>query len=274
MGQVFTWEAVRQGHIPQLDSFTEVVDTLRKEIAGEPSIIGALVCGSVIRGDHTIRSDIDCFVVYDHEQEYEAFRYMQQATSRAAQLHVPLGFIPCDMLLAGTRMHHVGISFRRHLEKSIDAGGLLKGDPLKYFTHSLLVEDELESYLRVKMYNLQEAWGQIDTFSEERVVAYLRKLLEAPLHVARKTLAHREPLPVDSKVYIRQHYRLTMPEEMATQLDFLIDMDAWYSHELVSAIRTLDEESYRSTIEHLRTASGRVLAFVRSNLAFIATTPR
>lgn len=274
MGQVFTWDTVRHGRVPLLVSFTEVVAALRQEIIEVPSILSALVCGSVIRGDHTVRSDIDCLVVYDHGREDEAFRYMQKATSYAAAKHVPLGFIPCDLLLAGTRMHHVGTSFRQHLEKSVEVGGLLKGDPLAHFANSSPVQEELESYMRVKMYSLQEAWSQVDTFSDERAAAYLRKLLEAPLHIARKTLAYREQLAADSKVYILQRYAETMPPEMANQLELLTTIDKWYTQELLAAVNAPEEGSYRTILQFLRAMSGEVLKFIRSNLAYVAATAR
>lgn len=274
MGQVFTWDALQRGHVPRLESFVEVVETLRRELSDVSSIPGALVCGSVVRGDHTIRSDIDCFVIYEEAQEHEAFEYMQQATAFAASKYVPLGFIPCDTLLAKTRMHHVGGSFLRHLEKSVEAGGLLKGNPLAEVVHSLRERDELEAYLRVKMYNLQEAWSQVRTFSDERTASYLKKLLEAPLHIARKTLAHIEPLSRDSKSYIQNRYRGVMPRELSLQLDYLVSKDEIYTLELKRAVNAPKEESYRQLLEHLVGQSETVLQFIRSNLAFVATTAR
>ena len=274
MGQVFTWDALQRGHVPRLESFVEVIETLRTELPDVPSIPGALVCGSVVRGDHTIRSDIDCFVIYEEDKEHEAFEYMQQATTFAASRYVPLGFIPCDTLLAKTRMHHVGGSFLRHLQKSVEAGGLLKGDPLAEVVHSLPERDELEAYLRVKMYNLQEAWSQVRTFSEERTAPYLKKLLEAPMHIARKTLAHIEPLGRDSKSYIQNRYRGVMPAELWMQLDWLVSKDEYYTAELKKLTSTPNEEAYRKLLEYLLSKSEIVLQFIRGNLAFIAATAR
>jgi predicted nucleotidyltransferase len=273
MGQVFTWDAVRRGHVPQLESFDRVIDSLRREITTVPSIVGAIVCGSVTRGDHTVRSDIDCFVLYDHRHDRAVFSYMQEASDHAAAQHVPLNFIPCDTLLAETRMHHIGISFAQHLQKSIDAGGLLKGNPLALITPSIHVRDELESYMRKKMHTLQENWSQISTFSEERVASYLRKLLEAPLHIARKVLAHREPLSLDSKAYIRKRYRSSMPVDLVSRLDYLIAADEWYTDELYKALAHPNRHAYRSVLTKLVDLSPRVLRFVRSNLACIAATP-
>lgn len=273
MGQVFTWEEVRDGHVPRLSSFTQVIDDIRMTISGEDAILGALVCGSVTRGDYTVRSDIDCFVLYDYERERKAFSFMQKASALAMMKYVPLCFIPCDTQLASTRMHHIGSSFRHHLEKSIEAGGLLKGNPLQVLAHSRSEKEELEAYLRVKMYNLQEAYAQSPTFSDERMASYLKKLLEAPMHIARKTLAHNENLENDSKSYIKEQYRESMPRMMSDHLSRLIGLDDRYTEEL-DDLECPDEGGYHALLSLILAHSEEVLAFIRSNLAFVAEKAR
>jgi predicted nucleotidyltransferase len=274
MGQVFTWEEVRDNKIPRLGDFARVIKKLRSSVASEDSILGVLACGSTIRGDYNVRSDIDCFVLYDHERQSEAFAWMQEATREARLYRVPLVCIPCDIQLAGTRMHHVGKSFYRHMEKSAEAGGILKGNPLESIAESTPERDELESYLRMKMYNLQESWGLARTFSEERMVSYLKKMLEAPMHVARKTLTHREPLVQDSKVYVVSHYVDLMPRAMAGQLESLVELDAMYSRELFSHRRVFRKPEYERLLASILSRSEDVLSFVRANLTFIAEKAR
>lgn len=274
MGQVFSWNALKKGQIPRLEDFPRVVSRVRDEMLGEASIVGSLACGSVIRGDHNMRSDIDCFVLYDHERQAEAFAFMQKATALAARLYVPLCFIPVDTLLVKTRLHHVGASFREHLKRSIAAGGLLKGDPLQDVASSVQEEDELEAYLRVKMYNLQEAWGKALTFSDERRVSYLQKLLEAPMHVARKTLAHQGLLTSDSKAHVQITYRRSMPRPMADQLEALVMLDTLYTQDLMEQRMHPNERTYAQLLSQLLAESDKVLAFIRANLAFVAATAR
>lgn len=274
MGQVFTWTAIRQGHVPRLPDFVRVVDRLRREIARESSIIGSIGCGSVFRGDMNLRSDIDVFVLYAHNRESEAFAFMQGMSAYAKSLYVPLGCIPCDTLVASTRMHHLGPSFRRHLERCADVGGLLKGDPLELVMASVSEKEELESYLRVKMYNLQEAWAKISTFSEERLASYYQKLLEAPMHVARKMLAHEERLDGDSKAYVCAHYRECMPRSMADSLDELVGLDRWYTVGLSEQLEHPQKDAYYVLLTSILTRSEYVLAFIRENLAFIAAKAR
>lgn len=274
MGKVFTWEEVRNGHIPLLQDFDSAIKAFRMALALEDSITGALVCGSVTRGDHTVRSDIDCFVLYDHKRETEAFAFMQASTEAAKLMHVPLGCVPCDSLLITTRMHHLGQSFMWHLEKSSQAGGILKGDPLKAVAKSISKEEELEAYLRVKMYNLQEALSKARIFSDERMASFLQKLLEAPMHTARKTLAHMDHLAGDSKSQIRRLYRERMPSVMADQLERLVELDASYSAGLYEQIERPQEDAYRRLLGSVFARSEDVLAFIRANLMFLAERAR
>ncbi len=274
MGQVFTWDEVKNGRVPKLADFTKVVEQVLPTMADEESIEGAIVCGSVTRGDHTLRSDIDLFVRYDHENESEAFVWMQSVSATAKMWHVPLCCIPCDTLLAKTRMHHIGQSFHRHLEKSALAGGLLKGDPLASLAPSVSEAEEIESYLRVKMYNLQEAWSMAQTFSEERMASYLKKLLEAPMHIARKTLAHQAMLGDDSKSQICVRYAEVMPRAMAMQFKSLVETDTEYTEALRDHRRSPREKSYRRQLVSILARSEDVLAFIRANLAFVAEKAR
>ncbi len=274
MGQVFTWEAIRDNDIPRIESFNEVIQLVKGSMAEQASILGAVACGSVIRGDHTIRSDLDCFVLYDVGQEHAAFTYMQKMAALAESRAVPLYFLPCDSWLAQIGMHHVGTSFQRHLRASADAGGLLKGDPLPALAQSVPEWEELTGYIRVKMYTLQEGWGRVHTFSDEQAVAYLKKLLEAPMHIARKTLACFGPLQGDSKAHILSEYRKTFPTPMGVELDHLVEQDALYTEALIEQIERPHEREYRELLHHMMNLSEDVLRFIRANLAFIVTVPR
>ena len=199
---------------------------------------------------------------------------MQEAIEDAAAQDVPLSFIPCDSLLANTRMHHVGDSFLLHLERSVSAGGLIKGNPLQMLAQSNSMEEELESYLRTKMYNLQEAWAQSGTFSDERMASFLKKLLEAPMHVARKTLARHIPLGADSKAYVQTTYAENMPLSMVIQLQRLVSLDQEYTELLQKQSMFRNETEYRAFLQKILAHTEDVLAFIRSNLAHVAATAR
>lgn len=266
MGQVFTWDAVQSGRVPTLGAFSRVLGKLRKEIVYEKSIVAAVACGSVIREDHNVRSDVDCVVFYDPTMEFQAFAYMQEATRLAALEHVPLAFNPCDIELALTKMHHIGPSFLQHVTFSARSGGLLKGDPTKLIKQSVAAVDELEAFLRMKMHSLQEDWAKALTFSEADVAYYLQKLLEAPIHTARKSLAHGEHLKGDSKIDVQLRYADHMPSDMIKRLQTLIALDNEYTAMLHRNLKHPDETAYRALLDRIFHRSEEVLGFMRANL--------
>jgi len=271
MGMIFSWSDVLAGKVPSLESFTWAVENAREMFAKDEAIVGAIVCGSVIRGDHNRRSDVDVFVLYDPELQEEAFRCMQVITRESFGRYVPLACLPCDTRVATTRMHHAGASFRQHLERSAAAGGLLKGKPLAFLADSVPDKLELESYLRVKFYNLQEAWSTAVTFSEERRMSYLKKLIEAPMHVARKVLAHRGLLDGDSKMRIRELYHEHVPK-LACQFEGFVKLDEFYSAELEGQLKEPDARAYFRLLNTIGFSSEGILDFIRDNLVFVAST--
>ena len=274
MGKVFTWKEVVRKRVPQLEDFVLTIDLLRKAFAPEGSIVGAVAFGSAVRGDYDLRSDIDCFVLYDRAQEYEAFEVMQSVTMMANLRRVPLTCVPCDTLVSATRMHHIGSSLRKHLEVSSRIGGLLKGDPLRHIANVRSREEEVEEYLRFKLYGIQEASGAARTFSEERFVSYLKKLLEAPMHVARKVLVHRKLLEGDSKREVFASYVKYMGRELSDHLERLISLDALYTEELREQLRCPHEKGYRMMLQKISSGSEDVISFVRANSMFLVATAR
>lgn len=274
MGKVFTWKEVVRKRVPRPEDFRLVIDEARGFFAGEESIVGAAVFGSVIRGDCNIRSDVDCFVLYDHTQEREAFRVLQSVTAVASLHRVPLTCIPCDTLLAATHMHHIGSSLRRHLGKSMRIGGLLKGDPLRHIVGVRSSEKEVEEYLRFKLYGIQEAFGEVRTFSEEKFVSYLKKMLEAPVHVARKVLEHQGLLDGDSKREVLASYVKHMERGLSDQLRSLVMLDTLYTTVLLQQLEHPDESDYRVFLQVLLSNSENVIAFIRANSMFLVATAR
>jgi predicted nucleotidyltransferase len=268
MGQVFTWEAIRAGKIPKRENFHTVAKYLQNTLATEPSVVSALLFGSVVRGDFNVRSDIDVVVIYETEREKEAMVAMHHINQRAQDLHVPINFTPCDTLLAQTRLHHLGSSFMRHLQASIDAGGLIKGDLVSMLAPTVTPEDEIESYIKMKMYNMQESMAQMTSFSEERLVSFYKKALEASTHVARKMLIYEGTLVGDSKKQVQERYWETMPPELAHLFDGLVGHDRFYTELLEAQLQNPCERVYNRGLRELMVDNclPQTLRFLRLNI--------
>jgi len=266
MGQVFTWESIQTGRIPKKESFHHIASTIRAGLADESSIVSALLFGSVVRGDFNIRSDIDCVVIYQTELQERAMNALHEIDQAAHALHVPINFTPCDTVLAKTRLHHLGTSFIRHLQASIDAGGLIKGNLVDLLAPTIPATDEIESYTKMKMYSMQESLAQMTSFSEERFAAFLKKALEAPTHIARKMLIYESVLRGDSKQEVRQQYQEIMPTRLAEQFNHLLEVDSWYTSELESQLKHPHQNRYEIALIRLQEELPKVIEFIRSNI--------
>lgn len=191
---------------------------------------------------------------------------MHEVNQFAHALHVPINFTPCDTVLATTRLHHLHRSFILHLQASIDAGGLIKGDFLNLLAPTIPAAQEIESYIKMKMYSMQESLAQMTCFSEERLAAFLKKALEASTHVARKMLIYEGTLRGDSKREVQERYRETMPNVLSRQFDFLLSLDHAYSIDLELQMEEPNREKYKKALGRLQNQLPRVLAFLRSNI--------
>ncbi|MEK7109432.1 MAG: nucleotidyltransferase domain-containing protein [Patescibacteria group bacterium] len=274
MGKVFTWPQVKARHVPGPNSFTVVLDRLRVVLAREPSVLGAGVCGSIVRGDSNRRSDIDCVVIFDANRRREAYEVMQGLSVFARDHHVPLTFIQSDTRLMSTRMHHFGPSFVEHMAFSMQGGGLIKGRPLEMLAPSVSRQAGVEEYLRFKMHYLQAHWAEYPAVGELDRVQFLQKSLEAPLHVARKTLSWYGPLSGDSKKYVLEQYRAQMPAKLGEALEKLVSTDRNYTAELETQLEHPHEADYLAMLGCIEEQVPDVLDFVTNNLLHIPTSAR
>lgn len=266
MGQVFTWGAVGNREVPRREHFAVVSGDVRKAFEGETSVAAALIFGSVLRGDGNLRSDLDVLVIYETKEEAAALKMMHTLDLTARTLYVPINFTPCDTVLARTRLHHLGVSFLRHLQSSIDAGGLVKGDLTSLLAPTIPAMLEIESYIKMKMYNMQESLAQMATFSEERMAAFLKKALEAPMHVARKMLIYEDKLGGDSKREVRERYREVMPGRLSQLFDHLVSIDTRYTSELEAQLAGPDKMAYVETLGRIQSELRNLLEFLRLNI--------
>jgi predicted nucleotidyltransferase len=271
MGKIFGWSEVVNDKIPPLDNFTLIGKALRERLKDREEITAALLCGSVVRGDHTIRSDIDCVVVYDASRRTQAFGLMEVLARQAKKYNVPLSFIVCDTAIAASRMHHLGPSFTEHLKRSYRAGGAIAGDVADMLKDSVSKTEEIESYLRFKFYTLEEAWATYVSRSAERQLELLKKTWEAPMHIARKMLAHRGPLAGDGKGVVRSQYAASMPAKLSEPFESFFLSEALYEEELQRQMQGVQSrDSYLFALRHLEQEAPRVLEFIRGNLLHIA----
>lgn len=244
MGSVYTWDDVHRGRVPKYESFGLVVQNIQTRLKACNAVKSAVLCGSVLRGDHNRRSDIDCVVVYETSREAAAMETMRLIAGEAAKLFVPVNFVPVDSELAASSMHHLGRSFLYHIEISSINEGLIKGGLIECLAATITIAEEARSYVRSKTYNLQEGSASFSGFSGERQASYLKKVLESPLHIARKMLHRYDLMGADSKAEVRDRYGRWANAEIQEPFTRLLELDGWYSEELERQLECPDEKRY------------------------------
>lgn len=269
MGKVFTHDDVRQGRVPNLESFKIQQQKVREALLQESSVESALIFGSVARGDHSIRSDFDCAVVYQWESHEVALSLMERLCVEASWMHVPLAFTLCDSGVAQTRAHYFGPGFRAHLKRAGRVGGSIKGDVSKHFAQSWPLKEEVLSYVAHKLHKLQAGRVAYCSQDDGYQTRYLQKMLEAPLHVARKTLLCCVNAELETKADVLRVYRTEMSSEMANELEALLEIDRLYTEELQARLVDHDMYEYEQHLGRLFNEADRFIAFVRSNISVL-----
>jgi len=99
MGFLYPWSCVCQGQIPTPESISafgrELVEALRQY----QGVRAASIYGSVARGDHTMRSDIDIAIVCQDEQVRRVRRFMGEMRRAGAREHI----IMCPYVITVTQ---------------------------------------------------------------------------------------------------------------------------------------------------------------------------
>lgn len=269
MGKVFTWEEVSRGHIPYLESFDEMGKLLKRELEASSVVVSALLIGSFLRRDHSVRSDIDTLVVYPLERRPEAMALLRGLKARAKQLYVPIEFISLDVELAMTPDHHIASTFLEHFRMAARDGGVVKQDPLSLI-HSNRdgFREDTRAYLIHKMRTFEKGEVSLLTSSEERIFQTIEKALQLPVYVARKMLRcfDVEMSYGDSKAEVARLYPALGIEGTTDILAEIREMDRSYTASLTQQLTCPDPEEYGRVIESLKSAIPLALEFSRKNL--------
>ncbi|KKQ74133.1 MAG: hypothetical protein US94_C0013G0003 [Berkelbacteria bacterium GW2011_GWB1_38_5] len=268
MGRIFTWEEVAEHKVPQTTSFITVFEYLARELAEKEPIRDILVCGSMLRGEHNIRSDVDGLVTYRQEEEGEAIAALQEATIFANSLYVPLELIPVSIGEARLSLHDIKPAFANHLLWA-EVTGIIKGHPLGLFRfdHMTTITADTRNYLKNKLGRLLKDWAAFPIMSEKEQCRALRKVVETPLRVARKVLETRGfNVHIHGKKRLVSSYCEMFGGELTKMLVRLQDVDQEYTNDLYDHVFNPNQTGYQTCIEKLKTAVPTVCQFVRLNL--------
>ena len=274
MGKVFSWDDIVKGRIPKLSSFNKVKEEIAKKLSECGGVIGAIFCGSVVRGDHNIRSDFDCLVLYNGKERQGIIELLQGLSLFAEGLNIPVEFIPVDNRLVETMMHPIEYSFSLHLQWSAKNGGVIKKNPVPFLhLDSSVMTAELVEYIRRKHSKLSKTWSKLPSLGPDQRFTFYQKVLDAPVYIARKILRWRgvDITFDDSRRAIAELFSVSRNDAGVGELFAeLIACDREYTDGLMQHIRSHNKEKYVQLLQEVERAIPKVLDFIQINILEIS----
>jgi hypothetical protein len=273
VGKIFTWPEVTHNQVPTLRDFDDTLGLIKAMVTGCQGVLGCLVLGSVVIGRHNRRSDLDLLYVYDVAREEEVRDCFQWICTQAADRCVPLDLIPVSNDVARQSPHHaLGPGFIHHLQRSACNGGVIKDNPLEFITHLEICSpvEDAGSYIGNKLYKLSSGLMSVHVQDEMSQCEFLQKVVDAPLHIARRHLfSAGVGLEDDTKPTVLELYRNFAPAYLYELLLEVIGVDRRYSVELEEMLSGCDAPTYASLLDEVWALAPRVVEFARANLLML-----
>ena len=176
MGFLYPWAATQKGRIPSPDAFDAVRQDIMKAMHRNSDVVAASVYGSVMRGDHTSRSDIDLAVVCRKDSIARVQRFVYGLCAKARVHHVVVSAHVHTVADAREGHHPFGPSYRVTMQRMHRHKDFVKGVPHQYF---LCVDKDVRREMEVKLARyIKVLKAQTEKF-------YGARLNELPEHMAR-----------------------------------------------------------------------------------------
>lgn len=276
MGRVFTFDEIKTDTIPRLRDFPELVDVVRRELDESLVVQGAILHGSVFRGDHSIRSDVDVLMLYEPGREGEIVDLQQELQSEAKSLAIPLRLIAVDVDMARAGDHDLSPMYLEHLARAASRGKCIKENPLDFVQPlPISYRQDLHQYLTGKRDAFNHALELLRVMSEEKRADALGKALSFPVYVARKMLQYANPTALenggDGKARVLSLYSSLRIERGSEILAEMQKMNVMYDVALRHQRDTLNRRSYEMTLRLLECMLYLAFEFAKINLVALRT---
>jgi predicted nucleotidyltransferase len=243
---------------------------------------GALICGSLLRGDHNLRSDVDCLIIPSAETSEPIVQKLNDLVWEIrGNWNVPLEFVVVNQKVAATSMHTISPSFASHLRWAVEYGGVVGRNPLEMIDVSGHDgRTDAVNYLRSKLRKLEKdsyslSWNQIRDGSS--YIRALERAFEAPLRVARVMLWWTDPeTEKDSRQEVLEEYRrvFAQHQDLIADLGRITREDEGYTQLLTGIVTgrftALDKEAYESKLREMEKWFSVSISFVLGNALILA----
>ncbi|MFH1404987.1 MAG: nucleotidyltransferase domain-containing protein [Patescibacteria group bacterium] len=214
MSFLFSWSAICHDRFPKTSDLSEVFDHVLKHLRERCELFAAAVLfGSVPQGNHSVRSDVDGYIVLAKGKEQKGRNLLDRCTQYAKEKFVPLQLLVLTEEQAYEAPYRFGPSYQQMWQR-LRSEGLVIGKPERFATRSKsTIKTEMERKLdiyegRVKMWSdwvqeLQTSCDGEDLWAEKFAMRCRRKSTR-PFHfywsVARVLLLWKNgELPSDNK---------------------------------------------------------------------------
>lgn len=275
MERVFTFPQIQAGCIPRLRDFVSLVDVIRRELDESSIVQGAIIHGSVFRGDHSIRSDVDVLMLSESRRDGEVADLQQLLQDEASSLAIPLRLIAVDAELAKAGDHRLPPMYLEHLARAA-SHGFIKENPLDFVQPlPITYHRDLHQYLTRKRDAFSHALGCLRVMSEEKRADALGKALSFPVIVARKMLQYANPTVFndggDGKALVLTLYPSLRIDHSSQILAQMQQLNVTYDVALSHQRDTLDRRSYEMSLLLLECALYLAFEFAKINLVALRT---
>lgn len=271
MGVVYTWDEIKNRRLPADGIHDDVAAKLRKELPLIDGVRCATLYGSYVHGDfNRLRSNMDCFVLFEERVHHEPFASLRTLTEWAATRNVRLAFTPCNATFVQTLAHRVGPQFYRHLVYGFENGGVICGDFSEYVFSTESAWSELISYLRAKYYNLTEVCTRYSVLSDAEKACFLQKVIEAPMHVARGVVERQLGYRIGPKAAVLSAYKAHMSSDLFGLLTELLQLDAEYTAcvQNMLVVKAVEAE-YKNMLAQIFAQTQMTISFIAQNLLLL-----
>jgi predicted nucleotidyltransferase len=254
MGRILTCSQLSRGAVPRVTNFRPALTLVRERCSGF-WVESAQLFGSAAYGAYGPRSDIDVIIIGKeptnpaHLRGYVACLVDDVMKNYAVPLSVQL--VTEKQLETGS--HTLIGPLARHLRRvAAFEGAKIKGDVCGRLPPPEITTAEVRDYVVRKFCKIQTMLTNPDRMLDSQLCRLLQKVVEAPLHVARRQLDLIGGLNEDDcSAVVIERYRATMPDELVQAFLAAHGANSFYDAQVVTHTQKFNKEGYQNVLKNL-----------------------
>ncbi len=254
MGRILSSLEVAKSQVPNQEKFAEAQAIVRERCLIEGGVKAALLFGSAVYGAGGLRSDLDVVMVStDADLSIVRGRVASLADGFMRHYSVPLSvqLVAVDQLERG--LHTLTGPLVMHLRRAAEHEHTkVKGDVLQWLPPPRITHQDVLEYVVSKHHSLQESLLRADRWQEPLLCRLLQKVVEAPLHVARRQLDLAGVLGTDDRSQVvTDLYGKTMPDSFRLAFAAAHEANHFYDVQLQRHLLHFSREAYLQVLRRL-----------------------